>query len=106
MLLNEERYIKSAQRAAEILLEKFLEDGRLHGRYDSEWKGSECAMTTAYAQMANIWLEFCQLTYDRRYWDAAVMVNSLLVKSVNRPFKESANTKGSLSGSFAYLGQI
>lgn len=62
-------------------------------------------MTTAYAQMAIIWFELCKLTNDRRFWDAAVMVNSLLVRSVSRPFNESENTKGSLSGSLPIWGR-
>lgn len=105
LLLNEEKYIESAQQPADKLLDIMLENNALNGRYDEEWNGYEYPMTTGYAQMAYIWLQFCKLTNDRRYWDAASMANSILLWSLKRPFREVPETKGALSGSLPLWGK-
>lgn len=105
LLLNEEKYIKSAQMSADTLLDIMMENNSLNGRYDEDWNGSEYPMTTAYAQMAYIWLLFCKLTNDRRYWEAASMANSILLWSLRRPFREIPETKGALSGSMPLWGK-
>ncbi|CAI8277211.1 MAG: Uncharacterised protein [Flavobacteriia bacterium] len=55
MLLGEEEFISAGERAAQVLLEAFLEDNGLRGRYDAHWRGSESFITTGGAQMSIAW---------------------------------------------------
>ena len=104
--LNERRYIDAARKAADTLKEKFDRDGRLHGRYDSEWKGSEHMILTGCAQMSIVWLKIAHYSGNNNYAQTAMKMNTLLINLQNRNIKkESMDTQGALSGSYPFWGR-
>jgi len=104
--LNERKYIDAAKKAADVLRDKFEEDGYLHGRYDSNWTGSEHMILTGCAQMSIIWLKIAHYSGNKNYATTALRMNSLLINLQNRHLrKESPNTSGALSGSYPFWGR-
>jgi hypothetical protein len=72
VLLGEERYLKSAELAAQGIMARQRPDGWLAGTYDDGWSPTASyACVTGIAQMALCWLRLAQITSDRRYRDAA-----------------------------------
>ena len=79
VLLSDESSISSAHKAASRLRDIFLESGKLHGRFDENWSGSEAFITTGGAQMAIIWQKLHKLLPDQSYDQAATkMMGKLL----------------------------
>jgi uncharacterized protein YyaL (SSP411 family) len=105
LLLNEERYIKAAQKTADALLALFSRQGYLNGRHDKNWQGSEYPICTGSAQLAIIWLKLYKLYKNETYLYAASGMNNLLVYIQSRGFLENADTKGALPGSFPFWGK-
>ena len=72
MLLEEERYLESARRLADALLELQLENGMLYGRYDPHWAHTvNWCCVTGDLQVAIIWLRLYRITGDEAYRRAA-----------------------------------
>jgi len=104
--LEERKYIVAAKKAADVLKEKFDRDGFLHGRYDSNWNGSEHMIMTGCAQMSIVWHKIAHYAGNSNYADTAGRMNSLLVNLQNRKIKkESKNTLGAINGSFPLWGR-
>jgi uncharacterized protein YyaL (SSP411 family) len=51
----DERFVDAARKAADVLLDRFLATGTLHGRYDADWRGSEATISTGCMQLAVVW---------------------------------------------------
>ncbi len=104
--LDERKFVESARMAADILKDKFEQAGFLHGRYNSDWKGSEHMILTGCAQMSIIWQKMAHYSGNRQYAETAYKMNSLLIKLQTRGIrKESINTLGALNGSFPLWGK-
>ncbi|MEN8225777.1 MAG: prenyltransferase/squalene oxidase repeat-containing protein [Bacteroidota bacterium] len=104
--LDERKYIDAARKAADVLRDKFEQDGYLHGRYNSQWEGSEHMILTGCAQMSIIWLKIAHYAGNKYYAETAMKMNTLLIFLQNRKLrKESANTAGALSGSYPFWGK-
>jgi len=78
VLLKHAPFVEAGKRAADVLLEKFLQEGRLHGRYDASWRGTEAFITTGGAQMSIAWQRLWAHTGEQQYREAASMMNSWL----------------------------
>lgn len=104
--LNERTYIDAARRAADVLKEKFDQDGHLHGRYNNRWEGSEHMILTGCAQMSIIWLKIAHYSGNNNYAETAMNMNTLLAHLQNRNItKESKNSSGAMNGSYPFWGR-
>jgi uncharacterized protein YyaL (SSP411 family) len=105
MMMNRPDVIQAAQKPADKLMELFLSQRKLHGRYDQNWQGSESFITTGGAQLAIIWYKLHEYTSDPDYKKAYRQMNSLLTALQQRSVQQSPNTKGALFGSFPMWGR-
>lgn len=94
-----------AARAAKVLLERFLQDGWLHGRYDGQWRGSEDLITTGCAQMAICWAWLHRITAEERYREGLLRMTDLLMALSRSTNAGPAAVHGALSGSFPLWGR-
>ena len=66
--IGSEQYIETAQKAAEQLLLKMDDNGRLAGRYDFNWQEAvDWSCLTGQAQTAIIWGKLFQMTNNSAY---------------------------------------
>lgn len=105
ILLNDNSLIKSAQMAADKLLQIFEKDKFLHGRFDSNWTGSEHLITTGCAQMSIVWMTLYKLTRQKSYAGSAFRLNDLLCFIQQQQVQRSENSYGAMSGSFPLWGR-
>lgn len=104
--LNERKYVDAAKKAADVLKAKFDEDGFLHGRFNSQWKGSEHMILTGCAQMSIIWNKIAHFSGNQNYADSAEKMDTLLIHLQKRNIKnESKNTQGAINGSYPLWGR-
>lgn len=94
-----------AARAADALLERFLRDNWLHGRYNDQWKGSEHLITTGCAQLANGWGWLHRITGEERYRTGLDRMLDLLIAIQQRGLAGPAETHGALPGSYPIWGR-
>ncbi len=71
-LLHDERFRRAALPGARALATSFLARGRLYGRYDRDWKGSEHAIVTGTAQLVIVWTKLDGDDTMRSARDAAI----------------------------------
>lgn len=95
----------AAKRPAEALLSLFLRDGRLHGRYDAQWRGSEALITTGCAQLAIVWVRLHAITGDERYAEGARRMVALLIAIQRTASEGPAGARGGVPGSFPIWGR-
>ena len=104
-LLNEMKYVEAAKKAADVLMELFLRNGYLNGRYDRNWNGSEYFICTGGAQMAIVWMKLFEHYAEECYIESASRMINLLVFIQQRTAKETGDTRGALPGSFPVWGK-
>ena len=104
-ILREGVFLAAATLGADELKRQILGKGRLFGRYDKEWKGSEYFLCTGAAQMAMAWLRLFGYTMDRTYLQAADKALDILIHIQRRGFKEHKDTQGAIPGSFPIWGR-
>jgi hypothetical protein len=104
-ILFREDFTDAARRAADMLLKLFLFDGRLHGRYDRNWKGSEYFICTGGAQMAIVWLKLYRITLEECYMEAAGRMLDLLIFIQDRKIPPDDTVNGAIPGSFPVWGK-
>ncbi|MCC7502576.1 MAG: terpene cyclase/mutase family protein [Flavobacteriales bacterium] len=104
-LTNDVRFLDHAHRAAGPLRDIFLRDGRLNGRYDQHWQGSEAMITTGCAQLCIAWEKLAQHTEAHAYRSAAVRMRMVLVDLQQRSAEGPADGRGALTGSFPLWGR-
>jgi len=103
-ILEEERYILAAQRAADALLKNLQPDGFLAGRFNSEWQPAvKWSCLTGSAQMAVIWLRLYQITGDKVYLEGAKRVIRFL-KSTQNLRSKNPGIRGGIKGSYPFNG--
>lgn len=97
--------IGRAARAADALLERFLADGWLHGRYEERWNGSEHLITTGCAQLAITWGWLHRILGEERYRQGMDRMLDLLIAIQQRGLAGPADTHGALPGSYPIWGR-
>lgn len=97
--------IGRAARAADALLERFLADGWLHGRYEERWNGSEHLITTGCAQLAITWGWLHRILGEERYQQGMDRMLDLLIAIQQRGLAGPADTHGALPGSYPIWGR-
>jgi uncharacterized protein YyaL (SSP411 family) len=104
-LLKRADLLLTAQRAADALLDRFLRDGALHGRYDAAWKGCEHMITTGCAQLAICWARLHAITGEARYAEGTSRMTVLLEGVQRRSALGPADVHGAMPGSFPLWGR-
>ncbi|HEV7230849.1 MAG TPA: beta-L-arabinofuranosidase domain-containing protein [Bacteroidia bacterium] len=104
-LLNDQRFIASAVKAADVLFERFNKNKFLNGRYDRNWKGSEYPIVTGCAQIAIIWFQLFKHTGNIQYFNAGLKMNDFLLYVQDRGLNEQPETRGAMPGSFPIWGK-
>lgn len=97
--------LHAARRAADPLCDRFLSDGRLQGRYDSAWRGSEAAITTGCAQLSIVWWRLYATTNEVRYRKAAEGMVQWLMQVQALGMRGPAGGRGAVTGSFPLWGR-
>ena len=104
-ILKEPRYLEAAINGSSKLLDLFLRQGILNGRYDSEWIGREYFICTGGAQMAIVWMKLYREGHGEPYLEAARKMNRLLIFIQARNARERDVTRGAIPGSFPLWGR-
>ncbi len=94
-----------ATRTANVLLEKFLQDGWLHGRYDGQWRGSESLITTGCAQLAICWAWLHRISGEARYNEGLQRMTDLLIAMQEVNLSGPVDAHGALTGSYPLWGR-
>ena len=102
--LKNQKYINSAKKAADVLLELQRKYGSLAGSFDENWKSSvSWSCLTGDSQMSIIWLRFYSLTKNKRYLNAAKKINNY-AKSTQDIKSGNKGIKGGIKGSYPVYG--
>ena len=84
LLLNDDRWIAVAQRAADMLLHKFEIRKHLAGTYAKGWKPDHSfACLTGCAQMSRVWGRLYGMTRDIRYLNALLKLNDYVLSQIS-----------------------
>lgn len=105
LALQDEGMVAAARRTADAVLARYLGQGKLFGRYDHAWQGSEAAITTGCAQFTIIWAKLAEVTGEPKYGDAAQRMAAWLVEVQARSMRGPGDAHGALSGSFPLWGR-
>ncbi len=106
LLLGEERFVASAQRAAAALAKTQRYDGWMAGTYDDGWlpKASYCCLT-GLAQMTLIWQRLCQIQAEERLFQRAVELALSYLKKNHRTARTGNPHDGAVAGSAPIWGR-
>ena len=102
---QDQRYLAAVRKAADRLLEIFMRNGALHGRYDQDWNGSEHEITTGNAQLAIVWSRLKKITGDERYAEAAQKMVSRTIAIQRTSENGPIGGRGAITGSFPLWGR-
>lgn len=103
LALQNDRFIKQAQLAADAMLEKFS-NGKLPGVLNLNWvPATNAVCLTGQAQAVIIWLKLFEYTNDRKYWRASKEALDFLVRTQERSFVFKA-IHGAIKGSDPITG--
>ncbi|MBA3900427.1 MAG: glycoside hydrolase family 127 protein [Bacteroidetes bacterium] len=102
--LNDDDLLKAAKLPADVLLDKFLKDGYLNGRFDKDWNGSEYMICTGCAQISIVWAKLFKIYKAEKYRIGVEKMNNILVGLQSRK-NAIAETDGAISGSFPFWGK-
>jgi prenyltransferase beta subunit len=104
VLSSDDNLKRSAQLAADALLEKQQPDGGLAGRFDKNWQPTvEWNCLTGDAQISIIWSRLYQITGDNKYLNAAEKANNYLMsRQIICPENKALN--GGITGSYPING--
>lgn len=103
-LLNDNNYIKAAEKTANTLLKIFERDKILFARYDSDWKPKvRYVCLTGCAQISFIWLRLFEILKDARYLNAALKMNDFLISTQDLKSQDDG-IYGGIKGSLPIWG--
>ena len=98
-ILDESKYIYSAQILADALLQRQRSDGSLASTYKSDWRdSSRSSCLTGNCQMALLWLRFFEIKGDKTYLDAARKAILFVARTQNIS-TSNRNVRGGIAGS-------
>jgi len=103
--VRDERLLHAAQLAVDGLLDAFVRDGRIAGRYDAQWRGSEASITTGCAQMAIIWQRLFLITGEARYAEGRDRMVAWLIGVQRSLMNGPEGARGALPGSVPLWGR-
>lgn len=92
-----------ARRTADSVLEQLGPDGRLAGRFGSDWSAAvDSVCLTGSAQIATCWLLLHQITGETRYFEAGCRANAYVRRTVH--LDGPPEIRGGVKGSFPVDG--
>lgn len=105
VLLDNQKYIQCARKAADALITLQRHDGSLPGRFDERWEPTvSWSCLTGDAQISIIWSRLYQLTGESKYLDCVTRVNRYL-KGVQLLRTQNPALYGGISGSDPVHGE-
>jgi hypothetical protein len=104
-LTGDERLLRSASVPARTLLDIFLRSGRLHGRYDRNWRGSELPLCTGNAQLAIVWAGLHSITGEKDFWTGVERMTNWLMAVQALSATGPIGGQGAVTGSFPLWGR-
>lgn len=106
IILKEKKWVKTAQKAADQMLQYFGKNHFLPGTFDSNWKSEDkYTCLTGNAQISVVWLTLYKITKDKKYLSAAKKMNQYL-KLTQDITTKNKNMRGAIKGSFPIYGDI
>ncbi|MBS0322930.1 MAG: hypothetical protein JSR19_03670 [Proteobacteria bacterium] len=104
-LLNESRYLDSAQKCADAALELLRSDGYLPGQLSvaGHAAANYCCLT-GNCQFAIVWAKLYALTNDEKYRKAVILATDQVMKHQNI-HTTNQNIRGAIKGSFPIWGR-
>jgi hypothetical protein len=79
VLLDNQKYVQNARKAADALMPKQRSDGSLPGRFNERWEPTvSWSCLTGDAQMSIIWSRLFQITGDPKYLECVKKANGYL----------------------------
>lgn len=107
LLLQEDRYIKAAQKTADVLLGLQKRDGAIPGAFDAQWKAAGTPVgwscLTGNVQLALIWFRLYELTANQKYAQAALAAVEYVRQKQNCQTTDPA-MRGAIPGSWPPWG--
>jgi len=104
ILLKDDKFIDSAKMSADALIKIVRPNGFMPGRYFSDWSAkANWSCLTGQAQMGIIWLKFFNLTGDKKYLQAAIVVKDFIKQRQNTS-KPNLGGLGAIWGSWPVGG--
>jgi uncharacterized protein YyaL (SSP411 family) len=104
LLLGEPRYVEASRRTAAKLAATVDMDGRMPGRYRSDFSGAVgWACLTGMAQTSIIWRRHCEIADEPAFDEAANRVNHYLMRSQDLG-ASNPGLRGGIRGSFPVNG--
>ena len=105
ILLDNQNYVQSAQKAADALIAQQRSDGSLPGRFNERWEPTvSWSCLTGDAQISIIWSRLYQVTGESKYPDCVARVNGYL-KNVQLLRTDNPDIHGGISGSDPVHGE-
>ena len=102
--LRKKKYLESAVKAADALINVQREDGSLAGSFDKNWRSSvKWSCLTGNSQMSIIWQKLYIATKDKKFIDAAKKTNAFM-KTVQNLNSGNAGIKGGIPGAYPVYG--
>jgi hypothetical protein len=104
VLLEEDVYLRAAQKTAAALADVFERFGKLAATYDGTWTpGTRSECLTGTAQMSGVWLRLFQISGDRRLRDLGT---AAVEQAASRQIRSGwSDVDGGLPGSFPVYGR-
>jgi hypothetical protein len=103
-MCGDPKLLVAAERMARVLLEKLEVDGRLAGRFDSQWQpAASWVCLTGTAQIAHCWLLLAQMTGNSQYRDGARRANAFVRRTLAR--SGDRDIVGGVRGSWPITGE-
>ncbi len=103
-LLDYGKYLKTAQKAVDVLLTFLCKDGSVPGSFNEKWEHTtKSSCLTGNAQLSIIWSRFFQITGERKYLDAAQKINRFLIKTQEKSVFPKG-IRGAIKGSHPING--
>jgi hypothetical protein len=101
---GEERWLRAAERASEVLVASFRTIGTIPAAFDADWRPAASYLClTGIAQLGGVWLRLHAVAGDERYRAAGVDAVELAARYQERlPLSE---VDGALAGSFPVWGR-
>jgi hypothetical protein len=106
IILDNPKYIRSAQATADVLLKKYQVDHVLSGRVLPDWSGDvSWSGQLANGKMASIWLRLYRITGGEDYFTSALRMIDALKKGQNRA-SSNPGLRGGIKGCFPCDGDF
>ena len=103
--LGDPRWIDAAERSARTLLEIFLRHGRLHGRYDAHWQGTQLPLTTGGALLAIVWAGLHKAGRSGPWREGVLRMAGWLCQVQRTTANGPEAARGAMPGSFPLWGR-